>query len=84
MQPLGYDHLGVEDKDDSHILGNSKFYLLLKTLVLLGKRSAVDKLKEGGQKIVEEDSNPCMLQMDVIHELRYSVFVLVYWRKERI
>ena len=47
MQPLSHDHLSVEDNDDSHVLGNSKFYLLLKTLALLGKRSAVDKLKEG-------------------------------------
>ena len=47
MQPLSHDHLGVEDNDDSQIIGNSKFYLRLKTLVLLGKRSAVDMLKEG-------------------------------------
>ena len=42
MQPLGHDHLAVEDNDDSH-----KILLRLKTLALLGKRSAVDKLKEG-------------------------------------
>ena len=47
MQPLGHDHLGVEDNDDSHILGNSKFYLRLKTFVVLGKCSPVDELKEG-------------------------------------
>ena len=47
MHPLGHDHLGVEENDDSQILGNLGNYLRLKTLVLLGKRSAVDKLKEG-------------------------------------
>ena len=47
MQPLGHDHLEVEKNDDSHILSSSKVYQLLKTLVLLGKRSAVD---ERGQR----------------------------------